>query len=122
MAEISFVTFVLAVRDLEVSKTFYREKLGFDEDFSVEGWSFLSRDQCQLRIGHCPDTPPASQCGDHAWFGYLHVSDAQTLHAELKSRGAPILHEIEDKAWGFREFAVITPDGHRIVFGQDLES
>lgn len=43
------------------------------------------------------------------------------MYSELKARGAPILHEIENKPWGFREFAVVTPEGHRIVFGQDLE-
>jgi len=121
MAEICSVTFVLAVQDLQASKTFYIEKLGFAEDFSVAGWTFLSRDACQLRIGHCPDAVRASECGDHSWFAYMHVSDAHALYSELETRGAPILHEIEDKAWGFREFAVATPDGHRIVFGQDLD-
>lgn len=119
---ISASTFVLAARDLDISKAFYIEKLGFDEDFSVEGWTFLSRDNCHLRIGHCPDTMPASECGDHSWFAYLHVEDAQALYEEIKNRGAPILHELEDKAWGFREFSVITPDGHRIVFGEDIEA
>lgn len=122
MTQIASVTFVLAAQDLERSKAFYLEKLGFEEDFSVEGWTFLSRDQCHLRIGHCPDERPASACGDHSWFAYLHVVDAKGLHAELVARGAPILHELEDKPWGFREFSVITPDGHRIVFGQDLEA
>ncbi|MCZ8257945.1 MAG: VOC family protein [Polaromonas sp.] len=121
MTQINSTTFVLAVRDLEISKAFYIEKLGFDEDFSVDGWAFLSRDVCQVRLGHCPDAVPASECGDHSWFAYLHVSDAQAMYSDLKSRGAPILHDIEDKAWGFREFSVMTSDGHRIVFGQDLE-
>lgn len=122
MAAITSVTLVLAVQDLDLSKAFYIDQLGFEEDFSVDGWTFLSRDTCQLRIGHCPDTPPASQSGDHAWIAYLHVDDARQMHEELRARGAPILHALEDKPWGFREFAVITPDGHRIVFGEDLES
>jgi hypothetical protein len=43
---------VLAVRDLAASKKFYLEKLGFAEDFSVDGWAFLSRGACKLRLGH----------------------------------------------------------------------
>lgn len=121
MRQISSVTVVLAVRDLETSKAFYVDQLGFVEDFSVEGWAFLTRDACQLRLGHCPDAMPAAECGDHSWIAYLHVVDARALYSELKARGAPILQDIEDKAWGFREFGVVTPDGHRILFGQDLE-
>ena len=121
MTKITSATFVLAARDLDVSKAFYIDTLGFEEDFSIDGWAFLSRDNCQLRIGHCPDAVPASQCGDHSWFAYLHVESAREMYQELKDRGAPILHALEDKSWGFREFAVITPDGHRIVFGEDLE-
>ena len=26
-----------------------------------------------------------------------------------------------DKPWGMREFAIETPDGHRIMFGQDID-
>jgi hypothetical protein len=31
-----------------------------------------------------------------------------------------IWHALGDKPWGMREFAVVTPDGHRIVFGERL--
>ena len=54
MPEVLASTFVLAVRDLSASKRFYLEKLGFAEDFSVDGWAFLSRGACKLRLGHCP--------------------------------------------------------------------
>lgn len=29
-------------------------------------------------------------------------------------------HKLADKPWGMREFAVATPDGHRIVSGATL--
>ena len=58
MSDILASTFVLAVTDLAGSKKFYLEKLGFTEDFSVDGWSFLSRGACRLRLGHCPDAKP----------------------------------------------------------------
>jgi hypothetical protein len=56
--EIVASTFVLAVRDLDATRTFFCQKLGFVEDLRVEGWSFLSRDGCRLRLGHCPDALP----------------------------------------------------------------
>ncbi len=120
MPEIISSTFVLAVNDLMASKRFYMEKLGFAEDFSVEGWAFLSRGACKLRIGHCPDAMPMSKAQDHSWFAYLHVEHASLLYEEVVKNGVEIWHPIADKSWGMREFAIVTPDGHRIVFGESL--
>lgn len=120
MSEITACTFVLAVNDLAASKAFYIEKLGFTEDFSVDGWAFLSRGACQLRIGDCPDAVPMSRSQDHSWFAYLHVRDAAGLFQEYVSNGVSIWHRLADQPWGFREFAIVTPDGHRIVFGEKL--
>ena len=118
MPEILASTFVLAVNDLDASKAFYLEKLGFAEDFCVDGWAFLSRGACKLRLGHCPDAVPMSKAQDHSWFAYLHVEDAAGLYEETVERGVEIWHELADKPWGMREFAIVTPDGHRIVFGE----
>jgi len=120
MSEILTSTFVLAVQDLTASKNFYVDKLGFVEDFHVEGWSFLSRGACRLRIGHCPDATPMSKTQDHSWFAYLHVSDAGDLYREFTGNGVEIWHKLADKPWGMREFAIVTPDGHRMVFGEIL--
>jgi catechol 2,3-dioxygenase-like lactoylglutathione lyase family enzyme len=120
MPEVLASTFVLAVRDLAASKRFYLEKLGFAEDFSVDGWAFLSLGACKLRLGHCPDATPMSRAQDHSWFAYLHVRDAAGLYREYVAQGVDIWHALADKPWGMREFAVITPDGHRIVFGERL--
>ncbi|WP_448337390.1 VOC family protein [Chloroflexus aurantiacus] len=57
-------------------------------------------------------------CGDHSWFAYLNVSDAAELYAEYTSAGVPIWHELSDKPWGFREFGVVTPDGHKSSSGR----
>jgi catechol 2,3-dioxygenase-like lactoylglutathione lyase family enzyme len=120
MADILRTTFVLAVQDLTASTRFYVEKLGFVEDFTVEGWAFLSRGVCQLRLGHCPLAVPMSQVPDHSWFAYLHVNDARALYHEYCNSGVEIWHSLDEKPWGMREFAIVTPDGHRIVFGEEL--
>jgi len=120
MPEIISSTFVLAVNDLTVSKQFYIEKLGFAEDLSVEGWTFLSRGACKLRLGHCPDAIPMSKAQDHSWFAYLHIEQASLFYQDVIKNGVEIWHPIADKPWGMREFAIVTPDGHRIVFGESL--
>jgi uncharacterized glyoxalase superfamily protein PhnB len=61
-----------------------------------------------------------TQAPDHSWFAYLHVRDAAGLYAETVRNGVEIWHPLADKPWGQREFAIVTPDGHRIVFGEKL--
>jgi catechol 2,3-dioxygenase-like lactoylglutathione lyase family enzyme len=120
MPEVVGTTFVLAVRDLESSARFYVDRLGFTEDMRVNGWAFLSRGACRLRLGHCPEAVPMSETPDHSWFAYLYVRDAAGLYSEFQVNGVEVWHPLADKPWGMREFAVVTPDGHRIVFGEVL--
>ena len=120
MSEVLKATFVLAVHNLEASRGFYVDKLGFVEDLNVDGWSFLSRGACRLRLGDCPGLKPMSESPDHSWFAYLHVDDAAALFQEYVNKGVEIWHALADKPWGMREFAIVTPDGHRIVFGQEI--
>ena len=60
------------------------------------------------------------ECQGHSWFAYLHVTDAAALYQEVTDRKIEIWHELRDRPWGMREFAIVTPDGHRIVFGQEI--
>jgi catechol 2,3-dioxygenase-like lactoylglutathione lyase family enzyme len=122
MPEVVSSTFVLSVCDLPTSKRFYTEKLGFITDFEVEGWAFLRRGACKIRLGHCPDAIPMSMAQDHSWFAYLHVENATALYQQFLARGVKMWHTIKDTPWGMREFAIVTPDGHRIVFGERLSS
>ena len=120
MPEILSSTFVLAVSDLDTSVRFYVNQLGFTKDLSVEGWAFLSRGAFRLRLGHCPEAIPMADVTDHSWFAYLHVRDTAGLYREYLERGVGIWHRLADKPWGMREFSIVTPDGHRIVFGEEL--
>ena len=122
MSQIVETRFVLAVQKLKTSTDYYMNVLGFERDpIDVEGWSFLTKDRCRLMLGECPDATPARELGDHSYFAYIQVSAAASLYEDVRSRGAEILQELTDKPWGMREFVVRTVDGHRIVFGQDIE-
>jgi uncharacterized glyoxalase superfamily protein PhnB len=111
---------VLAVRDLEVSTRYYIDVLGFTRDFGdgSDGWSFLSRDEFRVMLGHCSDATPASDLGDHSWFAYVTTNGVDQLYEDVAERGAEILSRLATKPWGLREFSVRTPDGHRITFGE----
>jgi predicted enzyme related to lactoylglutathione lyase len=114
-------SFVLAVPDLERNTAYFRVALGFKAEWPEgTGWQLLSRGEVRIMIGHCPDAVSPFATGDHSYFGYLHVDDVDALHEELVHRGALIPELPADKPHGMREFLVATPDGHRLMIGQDL--
>lgn len=113
---------VLAVHDLAVSAAYYIDKLGFERDFAVDGWEFLSLDGFKIMLGHCPDEASASETNNHSYFAHVIVTDVDELFENFQQRGAAILLAPEDKPWGLREFGVVTPDGHRICFAQEIQS
>jgi catechol 2,3-dioxygenase-like lactoylglutathione lyase family enzyme len=112
--------FVLAVPDLASSADYYRDVLGFRVLWE-EGtdWRLVERNNVRVMLGHCPRDLRPSEIGSHNWFGYLSVDDVDSLYSELAARGAACTPPT-DKAYGMREIVVTTPDGHRIVFGQDV--
>jgi uncharacterized glyoxalase superfamily protein PhnB len=108
---------VLAVKDLKIEAAYYTEKLGFKHDFSAPGWEFLSFGDFKVMLGECADEMTAEATGNHSWFAHALVENVDEVYEELLERGAQILSPISDKPWNIRDFSVVTPDGHRIVFG-----
>jgi len=112
--------FVLAVQDLAKSAAYYRDVLGFRISWEeATDWRLAERDGVRLMIGHCPNENRAADIGSHNWFGYVEIDDVSALHAELTNRGANCT-ALRDQPYGMREMTVTTPDGHRMVFGQDM--
>ena len=112
---------VLAVKDLAVETEYYLEQLGFERDFTAPGWEFLSFGDFKVMLGECADEMTAEATGNHSWYAHVIVENVDEVYKELIERGAKILSKIENKPWDVREFSVVTPDGHRIVFGQVIQ-
>ena len=112
---------VLAVKDLAVETDYYLEKLGFDRDFTVPGWEFLSFGDFKVMLGECYEEMTAEATGNHSWYAHVLVENIDAVYEELLGREAKILSPIANQPWGIRDFSVVTPDGHRIVYGQLVE-
>ena len=113
---------VLAVKNLERSSHYFQTVLGFELRGQFPGWTFLSRGACFLMLGECQDETPASSIGDHAYVAYLDVEDANSLFKEFTAKGAEFFKPLRDEPWGMREFGVVTIDGYKFMFGQNLDS
>lgn len=105
---------VLHVKDPQASAEFYRNMLGFNFDFAMDGYSIVWRDNSAIHFS----TGPVEVTG-MAIFQW--VVDVDAYYAELKSRNVTIDRDIGDQPYGVREFSVTDINGISIVFGQDLE-
>jgi catechol 2,3-dioxygenase-like lactoylglutathione lyase family enzyme len=112
--------YVLAVHDVRVTADFFVRALGFEVVMEPPGWIFVARDNCMVMLGECTDAIPAADLGDHSYFAYLRVDDADAFLAQVTAADYQPNHPIADKPWGLREFGVRTPDGHRIMIGHVL--
>jgi predicted lactoylglutathione lyase len=100
---------ILRVEDVEVSRRYYTQTLGFSLDWDAGAMISVSRDGksimlCQRAQGHP---------GTWVWIG---VEDADAIFAEFVNKGAHIRSPPQNFAWAY-EFSVEDPDGHVLRFG-----
>ena len=112
---------VLAVKDIEASEKYFVEKLGFKVQFRDDGWVFMSLQDFHVMMGHCADDMSAEETNNHSYFAYVECEGIDEVFEAYKARGVTFTHEVTDKPWGMREFGVRTPEGHRIMYGQDMD-
>ena len=104
----------LPVATFGVSYKFYRDVLGFEcageEPGDADGFAILKRDGVGLQLVTASADHPAGRMT--IWIS---VQDAQAEYERLKGR-TEIEWGPEVYWYGCREFAVLDPDGHRIIF------
>ncbi|SFG28746.1 VOC family protein [Neptunomonas qingdaonensis] len=113
--------YVIAVQSLQAAAVYYQDVLGFSiREIGDDGWRLFERDGCQIMAGHCPDSIPAHELGDHSYFAYIVIDNADEYCAEIVENGAELIKPLKSEPWGMKEFGVRTNDGHRIMFGQEI--
>lgn len=120
MFKVARTQHVLAVDDFKSSVEYFTDKLGFNLNTIIDGWAFLSLDSFYLMVGDCRGEVPAKETNNHAYFAYVNCEGIDELYQQYKVNGVQFNQTIANKPWGLREFAVETPEGHRIMFGQDI--
>lgn len=105
---------ILAVKDMAVSRAFYKDILGFEEaDWGTDEFTSIGRDNkgalylCQGGQG---------QAGTWIWIGF--DGDMATLYQELKAKGVVIRLPPTNYSWAL-EMHIEDPDGHVLRFGTD---
>lgn len=109
----------LPVADLSASCRFYRDALGFESSIAnpsnADGFVIVHRDGLGLQLVVARADETVAQLT--VW---IKVSDAKVEHERVKARTA-IEWGPEVYWYGCREFAVLDPDGHRIIFSSPTD-
>ena len=71
-------------------------------------------------LGHCADDVSAEDTNNHSYFAYVNCEDIDELYDKYKDRQVEFTQIVADKPWGLREFGIRTPEGHRIMFGEEI--
>jgi len=103
------------VRDLEQSRRFYRETLGFEEtavDFD-ERWSHLRNGA--MEIGLAEGTP-----AEDGPVAHVDVDDVKAVAERLRGAGVDVGVVVEIPQGVMRLLDVYDPDGNRIQLAQEL--
>lgn len=118
--KLTFSRYVLAVQDLQKSAEYYQNQLGFKTTWSGDGWHFLRREAFMVMLGECKDDRSAFETRNHSYFAYIDLENIDDLFEEYSSKEIEVIQPLSDKSWGQREFAIRTIDGHRIMFGEEI--
>jgi catechol 2,3-dioxygenase-like lactoylglutathione lyase family enzyme len=98
----------LTAADLDRSRAFYGDFLGFDVGMDM-GWivNFVSPDNPTAQVIVMAKDQTAAVQPDLT----VEVEDVDRLHARAVELGHEIVHPLTDEPWGVRRFFVRDPDG-----------
>ena len=112
----------LPVRNLQETLDFYRDKLGFYEEWT---WGKkdggIRRDNMRLLFGEEPEFIEAINYNNHRlpilWF----VDNIEEIYAEFQERKIEITDSLKIHPYGLKEFAFIDINGYyiRVAEGAD---
>jgi catechol 2,3-dioxygenase-like lactoylglutathione lyase family enzyme len=96
--------------DLEKSRRFYRDTLGYQVVMELD-WivTFASSINPQAQLSVITKDPS----GYHPVLS-IEVDDADAAHTELLLQGFDMVYPIQDEAWGVRRFFARDPEGNII--------
>ena len=107
---------ILFSSDVRKSIDYYMEVLGFDSKWEWDDPpTFGGVSKNSVEIFFCKD----GQGQPGTWMAIM-VDDVDQYHDLIKSKGAEILSQPEDKEWHLREMLVQDPDNHILRFGQHV--
>ncbi|MCL6604432.1 MAG: VOC family protein [Paenibacillus sp.] len=125
---IKFISSVLFVNDIAVSRKFYEEFLEqkIEVDYGVNigyvgGFSIWRKDVAQQNIFGCNKAEAEITGNDeHQIELYFEVQYIDEIYKKLKDNGMKFIRDIFEQPWGQRVFRVYDPDKYIIEIGEPM--
>lgn len=119
----------LPVRNLQQTLDYYREKLGFTDEWAMansEGKvtdGGVRRDEMRLLFGEDPDFADVISSYKKSrlpvmWF----VEDIDAIYSEFQAKGIEIAAGLDLHSYGLREFAFVDINGYYIRVAEAVDS
>ena len=105
----------LPLDNVPAGVAYYRDVLGFKINYQQHDLGVMDRDEVRVLL--------VARTERHKGIGsaYVYIENADTLHAELRAKGANVLGEPVSHPWGLRDFCVRDPEDNEITFGKPFE-
>jgi catechol 2,3-dioxygenase-like lactoylglutathione lyase family enzyme len=106
----------LPMRDKEVTREFYLNKLGFKEIGDYDGYLMVRKDTIEIHFFEFKELDPKENYGQV----YIRTDNIEGFYQMLLDKKTRIHPNgpLENKPWGQKEFSVLDPDTNLLTFGQ----
>jgi len=115
----------LRTTDLAGSIGFYTGKLGFTLEFRYQDfYAGIRAGDSVFHLKQVDEKDPSIDFvddGDHLHL-YFEVDSASEAAEVLRRNGVSLVREVQDTAWGTREFTIKDDQGHTLYFGEATQS
>jgi catechol 2,3-dioxygenase-like lactoylglutathione lyase family enzyme len=126
MANLAFISPFFIVSDVNVSVSFYVNKLGFEVIYiGPEGdpfYAMVGREHVSIMLkAITKDIKPVPNYTRHEWArwdAYISTEDPDALFAEYSAAGVKFHRPLGDDGDGLRGFEVCDADGYVLFFGR----
>jgi|SRR5215510_10613672 len=120
-AQITGIAPQFLVDDLDRAIAYYRDRLGFELDFTYESfYASVSRNGFAIHLKHAAKVAAdrANRKQNEHLDAYVAVSGIRDLFNELQKRGAGMIRPLEERPWNCLDFYVEDADGYILCFSE----
>lgn len=108
----------LPMRDKNVTRAFYIDKLGFKEIGDYEAYLMVRKDKIEIHFFEFKELNPKENYGQV----YIRTNGIDDFYQTLLDDKIKIHPngKLESKPWGQKEFSLLDPDTNLLTFGQSI--
>jgi hypothetical protein len=111
----------IPVNDIHETLNYYRDRLGFYEEWTMDTDGGIRRDSMRLIFKQDPDYVSVLNNETYRFVLIWFVENVDEIYKEFKEeRKIIIVCDIENKPWGIREFSIYDINGYLIRISEGI--